>query len=391
MLSDGTNNHILYVPQAPNPYLPPEYTGFAQEEKFGNVLVKRRLFPERGSRRIPVFDYLGDMAYHDKFAESFLEHAHTENVDLVYGHTPLHFGYAAMKMAKKNKLPFVHEAHAFIHDTMINPYKKGVKHFYHKMFQLMVLTRERSILHNANAVIAQTDTVKARIVECYRIPEQKIVVIRNGVDTNHFNPAKYKAKGQSLRKKMGWGNKKVFLYTGLFDHINGIDFYLEALRKIPPNIQERMVAVFLGRGPLQDDVKSAAELLSHVQYLGKAPYEEMPEYYAAADIFVIPRPSCEPAETLMPMKLYEAMSMEIPVLVSNVMPMEEAVCNGTFGYLYPKGNMDKFIESILYQVMREDDNRSMVQNARQKVVSNHSWENAHKALQEVYTSIILSR
>lgn len=387
MLSDGLHNHILYVPQAPNAYLPKEYNGFPEEERFTNITAKRRSFSERGNRKIPLIDYVGDMIFHEKFAKEFIDTASLESVDLVYGHTPLHFGYAAMKYAKINKLPFIHEAHAFMHDTVDLSQFQGLKYLYHKFFNNLLLARERAYLAYADRIISQTEIVKARIMNECRIPESKITVIPNGVDTLHFDPEKHAQSGRRIRQESGWQNKKVFLYSGLLDTINGIDFYLEALKAISLPDQQRMVAVFLGRGPLENEVKCASEQLPHVQFLGRVSYEEMPSYYSAADVFVIPRPSCGPAETLMPMKLYEAMAMTLDVLVSDVKPMKEAVQNGSLGRLYPKDSMDKLIEGLTHMITTSGD-ESIRRKARETVIADHSWQKAHRALHSLYESII---
>lgn len=390
MLADRNCNHILYVPQAPNSYIPPDINWLTPEEQFDNILVKRRYFPERGERNIPVLDYLGDIQYYNRFSSSFLEQAMQERykVDVVYGHTPLHFAYAAMQFAKKFRIPFIHEAHALIHDVIIENENKGFKSIYHKFFKSLILKYEATIFKNSKIIISQTPFVKERIQEVYNISADKIAVIPNGVDTNLFDPSLHRESRRNIRQQMGWQNKVVFLYSGLFDQINGIDFFLDALLKISPDIEKKMKVVFLGRGPLQQNVEKAAIYHEHVEYLGKIPYEKMPAYYAAADVFVIPRPSCEAAETLMPMKLYEAMSMKKIVLVSSVKPMAEAVENGALGVIYPKGDIDTFIKAISDLVIQPEGYDELTENSRRKVVAECTWQKAHTKLMEIYSSML---
>lgn len=387
ILSDGKNYHILYVPQAPNSYIPPEIKELPDEERFGNVLVKRSKFPERGSRNIPVIDYLGDMLFLHRFAMSFIQEARHEKVDIVYGHTPLPFGYAAMSFAKKNHLPFVYEAHAFVHDTAWRSTEKGIKGLYHRFFRSLLLSREKLIFEHSDAIIAQTDLIKHRIKAVYKVPENKISVVLNGVDINHFDPEQHKQDRRQLRKELDWEGKTVFLYSGLFDHINGIDFFLDALRQLPPKTTKNMIGAFLGRGPFQSDVETAANEFGHIEYLGRVPYRDMPSYYAASDVFVIPRPSCQAAETLMPMKLYEAMSMEKVVLVSDVKPMASAIDNGRLGILYPKENSNIFMQRIKHLADAHRKYDSIGEGARRKVISSHSWNHAHRSLQTIYDSL----
>jgi glycosyltransferase involved in cell wall biosynthesis len=187
---------------------------------------------------------------------------------------------------------------------------------------------------------------------------------------------------------MQWHDRIIFLYSGLFDHINGIDFYLNALTKIPEDLKKKMKAVFLGRGPLEKDVENAALINEHIEYLGKIPYEKMPEYYSAADVFVIPRPSCDASETLMPMKLYEAMAMKKIVLVSSVKPMVDAVENGALGIIYPKGNTDQFLQVMSDLIKNPNKYINLIENTRKKVVAEYTWQQAHKKLLDIYNAII---
>ncbi|OGM02432.1 hypothetical protein A2115_03145, partial [Candidatus Woesebacteria bacterium GWA1_41_8] len=100
------------------------------------------------------------------------------------------------------------------------------------------------------------------------------------IDLNKFKPiSKIEAK-----KRVGWGEKFVSLFVGRLVSEKGIRPVLQAAESWNKNIHLAVV----GFGPLEAEVKRISSNNKNVVFLGKIPNENLPVYYSAADILIIP-------------------------------------------------------------------------------------------------------
>ena len=78
----------------------------------------------------------------------------------------------------------------------------------------------------------------------------------------------------------------LLLFVGRFRHYKGLHFLVEALRSIP---QAQLLLV--GVGPEEGRLRALAErlgLAGRIHWAGEIADEDLPDYYAAADLFVLP-------------------------------------------------------------------------------------------------------
>jgi glycosyltransferase involved in cell wall biosynthesis len=96
--------------------------------------------------------------------------------------------------------------------------------------------------------------------------------------------------------------------------------------------------------------------LRDVFFVGFANQGELPAYYAAADIFILPSTSQE----VSPLVINEAMAMELPVLVSNAVPSaRDFVKNGENGYIFKMGDVDELAERVRELAGDKDTTKNM--------------------------------
>jgi len=356
LLSDKTDVHYLYVPQLPSTYVPSNIGPLKIDEDFGNIKVRRKY---------AECDYNKMM--------STVE----EDVALVHGHNPREFAMASLRFAEKNRLPFIYEAHSLMIDAPELMRSQDL--------QKQVKLVESKVLRSADAIIVQTDRIKQRMVDVFNVNTDKINVIPNGVDKNEFDLSKWQYRGAKLKKERNWVDKTIFMYSGFFDDINGIAFFLDSLTGLPKDIKKLIKIVILGRGPLQRYVEQVGKRHSDfIEYIGLVNYRDMPAYYSACDVFVVPRPSTLPGENLMPVKLLEAMAMEKTVLVSDVGAMTELVKNGKNGFVYKKGNKKDLLSKICYIFDNFEDMDGIKKRARTDIITRYSWEESRMKLRNIY-------
>ncbi len=111
-------------------------------------------------------------------------------------------------------------------------------------------------------------------------------VVPLGLDSTPFQSTPLVSEQSSrLRKKYG---TPLVLFAGVFRYYKGIHILLEAFR----HVHSSASLVLLGDGPLKHDIEETIhktpELKERVYLPGEVPEYELPWYYHAADIFVLP-------------------------------------------------------------------------------------------------------
>jgi len=382
LLSNEINEHYLYIPQVPYSGYPDNMNMLREKEVFGNIKVRRCKLFNNFKHKIPV---INKFRYIKINSNRLVDSVKEGKFGIVYGHNPLEFATAAMKYAKKNKLPFLYETHGLTIDEILSKKRQRVLSSVCLLVSLFFKLRERKIFHAADLIITQTEMMKERLTKLFNIDRNKIKIIPNGVDKSKFDPVAWDLNGKELRKERGWNDKIIFMYSGFLDDINGIEFFLNNIIELPENIKRQIKVLVIGRGPLQKFVEDVSkEERGLIEYNGLVNYNEMPMYYSACDVFVVPRPSTLPAETLIPMKLLEAMAMEKIVLGSNVAGITEVVMNSNNGVIFQKGDREDLFKKVGYIVQNITKMDNVRKQARRDVVNKYSWEESRERLQNIY-------
>ena len=385
LLSDGTNEYYLYVPQPPYGGYPNNIGILKEEEDFGNIKIRRCKLVEDFKVKLPVINTFRYVEINSNRLVNFVKE---EGFEIVHGHNPIEFATAAMKYANKENTPFVYEAHGLAADAPMLKKKRYIPKLAYSSIRQLFKLREKKIFQSANAIITQTNAMKQRIINVFDVAEYRIKIVPNGVDENIFNPVNWRQKGKDMRREKNWIDKTIFMYIGYLDDINGLDFFLNNIKELPENIKREIKVVVLGRGPLQNYVVDMSKKESDlIEYLGLVNYNDMPIYYGACDVFVIPRPPTLPAETLIPMKLLEAMVMEKIVLGSDVGGITEVVTNNKNGIIFKKGEKNDLFKKISYIVENIGDMENIRKQARIDIINRYSWKNSRERLQNVYEAV----
>jgi glycosyltransferase involved in cell wall biosynthesis len=170
--------------------------------------------------------------------------------------------------------------------------------------------------------------------------------------------------------------------------LHGLDFLLESLSALSGAARRHLRFAIMGRGPLEPMVANAASAAPELlDYVGVVPPDEMPGYYAACDVFVIPRPSTLPAETVLPMKLLEALAMEKPALVSDVAAMTEVVRDGQNGLTFRKGDRGAFVRQLEGLRERAAALMQLGAQAREDMARQYTWATSRDKLQAIYAAL----
>lgn len=246
--------------------------------------------------------------------------------DLIHVASPAQNALVAIEVGRRFRLPVVYEVRGLWHDTSVtlgkldrlsNQYRQKN----HDLFFAMKM---------ADYVVTLSEAMKNEFIQGGLDP-QKISIVPNGIDVSKFRPRK---QPKSLRAKLGIHSDDIVLgYIGSIRRLEGLHWLIRAGKILLQRNQDIKILI-VGEGedlePLQMLAKGL-ELGEATIFTGQVPHEDVVDYYALIDIFVVPRSKSRVTDLVTPLKPYEAMAMEKAVIVSNVGALREIIDNGNTG------------------------------------------------------------
>jgi glycosyltransferase involved in cell wall biosynthesis len=231
-----------------------------------------------------------------------------------------------------------------------------------------------------DSFIAVAESHGRYLVEQTGFPQNKVAVIRNGVDTERFAP-QYDVV--AVRRELGLGeiDPVVGIVAALRPEKNH-ELYLEAARRVAAQLPAARFLV-VGDGPRRMDLEQMAHnsgLRAKVQFLGAR--NDVPRLLSAMDVFALT--SHVEAN---PVSILEAMSIGRPVVATNVGSIHEAVVESTTGFLVPPGDAAKLSDRILQLLLAPLLAHSMGIAGRQTVVRHWSLESMVTGYERLIESV----
>lgn len=145
----------------------------------------------------------------------------------------------------------------------------------------------------------------------------KVLYLPHLAATDKFRP---EISGSEFRKKYGWGNKKVLVFTGGFGKYSDATICIRAMEHVLK--KEDVFLALFGRGEARQQIEkmiSDLGLEKNVKTYDPVPYEEMPRLLAAADILLSPlNKEWINNQYRLPVKIFEYMSAGKPIVAQDV-------------------------------------------------------------------------
>lgn len=164
----------------------------------------------------------------------------------------------------------------------------------------------------ARAVVPVTHAFERDLVERGVAPE-KIAVVTNGVDLDHYEP---RERDEVCAREFGVSRKLVVGYLGTHGMAHALENVLDAAERTAsrPDIHY----LFVGSGAAKDGLLAETDRrdLRNVSFHGPQPKERMPELWSLCDVVLVHLKDMPVFETVIPSKIFEAMGMGLPILLS---------------------------------------------------------------------------
>ena len=243
---------------------------------------------------------------------------------------------------------------------------------------------EQKMYQRADKVVAVTDTIAAHIEQIRK--RNDVLVVRNATDTNFFASGRFTIESSfdvQLRKKF------VVSYCGTFGLSQDLKMALCCAEKFLP--VDDIVFVFMGDGVERDSLISyASELeLSNVIFFKRSSREAVRDLYMNSDVSLVCLRNDPVFESALPSKMFEAMAMECPIMISAKGESAKIIKASNAGYISEPGDPDALFECIKQMKNNRDELQAMGKRGRAYVLKHHSREiNAKKFANFIETTFV---
>jgi D-inositol-3-phosphate glycosyltransferase len=238
---------------------------------------------------------------------------------------------------------------------------------------------DRIIVHNS---------VSMKELTAIGVPLEKIKVIAHGhyLDIRREMPSQLKA-----RRFLGIeSSAKILLFFGQIKESKGLDLLIEALPQVAREVPD--VLLLIAGRPWKTDFARYDALIDELNmrehcrlHIGFIPDEEVMDYYAAADLVVLPYRRIYQSGVLM-----MAMTYGRPVVVSDLPGMTEIVTDGMNGYVFTTGTKDE-LALVLTRALRDETGRGIVSARASKYIrESHDWGHIGHSTAELYKEVLSS-
>jgi UDP-glucose:(heptosyl)LPS alpha-1,3-glucosyltransferase len=168
-------------------------------------------------------------------------------------------------------------------------------------------------------VIAISDMVKQDMMRWYRIPEERIQVVYNGVDIERFHPRNRKYR-EEIRRRHDIGDEFVVLFVSNNFRMKGLVLLTRALTAIKKENSPSFKLLVLGRDRQDPYLGLARDMGIFEEVIFAGSTHEPEKYYGASDLLVHPT-------------FYDACSLTVLEALASGLPVVTTASNGASGIL----------------------------------------------------------
>jgi glycosyltransferase involved in cell wall biosynthesis len=285
--------------------------------------------------------------------------------ELVHIATEGPLGWAALRAARKLKLPTVSSYHTNFAEYLTK---------YHAGWLAPICWQYLRRFHNATRMTFCPTPSTRRELEARGFCN--VAVWSRGVDSERFHPGK---RDPALRTALGIAPDDIVLaYAGRLAAEKNLAMLAEAWRTFPERGRCRLL--FIGDGPLRRRLEEQAG--DRCIFAGYRHGEELARMYASADLFVFPSVT----ETFGNVVL-EAMASGLPAIGFAVQGPGDIITDGQTGRLVGTVAADA-LRQVMSEVVREEDRRRTMGVLARRHAEGQSWEQIMGGLRNAYAAAI---
>ncbi len=322
--------------------------------------------------RLPIQFRLSNTPFSLSWKSQIKKIISNEKPDVINAHLPVPF-IADMAVRAAGKTPVVLTYH---NDLVKSDFLGRI------LSKAMYLLLINKTLKKTSAIIATSEYYINRSPYLKRY-KYKTSVVSPGVDLRIYNK---NVDDQWLKAQ--YPGKTIILFVGNMSktHMHkGVDILIKSLKNIQKNIPN-VILVAVGSGdaiPIYENIAISSGVKEDVVFVGHVTDQELPKYYAGANVLVLP--STSEAEGF-GMVIMEAAACGTPSVGSRVGGIPYAIVNNDTGVLIEQSSVDDLAKGISNLLNSPDKLKKLGVNAANRAKKDYGWDSL-----SVTTSNVLKR
>jgi glycosyltransferase involved in cell wall biosynthesis len=243
---------------------------------------------------------------------------------------------------------------------------------------------ERKALNQSDLIVALSRFTCDRLFNVYGFPLDNIFMVPGGIDLVRFHPAEDKS---AVRERCHLPQEKTMLLTvrNLVPRM-GLDNLIRAMRDVIDSAPDSLLIIG-GTGPMKNDLISLRrhlKLEQDIYFADFIPEADLPDYYRAADIFVLPTFELEGFGLV----TLEALASGTPVLGTPVGGTQEILSRLDSKFLFADASHEA-ISSLIIEMCHKYRNQPDQwqfdsHRCRQFAEQHYSWETNVDAMERLF-------
>jgi glycosyltransferase involved in cell wall biosynthesis len=292
-----------------------------------------------------------------------------ERPDVIHAHWILPQGLIAVLARLLCRIPVITTAHGTDAFGLKNKFARRLKMF---------------VLGKSDAWTANSAATAGAIEDEETLPPPRIIPM--GIDVEFFARG-----GDSLRRELG-ENKFLVLFVGRLVENKGCRDLLRALSLLPPELGAMTMLWIVGdgyeRANLQQYTKALA-ISDKVRFWGTIANHLLPDFYAAADLFVAPSfPTKAGDAEGQNVALLEAAAARVCALATRAGGIGEFVQDGVTGVLVDPGAPPELARAMEKLLSDAPLRARLAENALKEVTHRYEWRQIAAEFEHLYRQIV---
>jgi PEP-CTERM/exosortase A-associated glycosyltransferase len=326
---------------------------------------------------------IGEMREITAFAERIESAIDTFKPDLLHAHSPVLDAMAALRVARRGRLPVLYESRAFWEDAAVG---NGTGREGSLRYRATKMLETRAV-RRADAVAVICEGLRDDLIG-RGIDPGKLLVSPNGVDLTLFGDPP--PRDEALAAELGFGDAEVIGFIGSFYDYEGLDDLIAAM---PALVAERPKArlLLVGGGPMEAALRAqaaASPVAAHIHFAGRVPHTEVERYYSLVDVLAYPRKKMRLTDLVTPLKPLEAMAQGKLVAASDVGGHRELIRDGETGTLFAADSPPAIAAALAGLLADRSGWEARKDRARAFVEAERNWSSNICRYEPVYRRLV---
>ncbi len=244
--------------------------------------------------------------------------------------------------------------------------------------------KEELFIQKATKIITVSPEFVKEVIDRTNISKDKIVLVPNTIRKSFYNET---IVDQEILDR--YKDNFVILYLGDTHLRRGLQTAIEAVKVLSKKI-ENVKLVIVGTNTtdviLKKQVKDLG-ITSFVDFEGWQNVKLFPSYIIASTICISPLHRSIQHDVAYANKLFQYMSFEKPLLVSNAKAQESLILKKNAGLVHLEKDVDDFVLKVIKLYENRDLGEELGQNGKTFIETEFVWEKTSEKLIELYNKL----